>query len=389
MAGKTARKRVGIAESVATLKVGHAEGSVRETASESTRVRVEVTVEAATLRRIGAERAVGLARGEPTRLAELIADARATLRIRAAIRAIRFAISTAANAVFTLLRAAIIGDETRRPIHAAHLKVADAAWTLTRTTLERRDTRRAVGKTHRRRPTDSVRAHSRATITSVLTDEPILLTRRSTDVVVTSSVTTLGVGEACGPLRLACSRSAKSIGAQTVATFAVGCASQTLRFALSSAAKTAETIEVATLFREGASEARGRTRKTSAEPIDTIEVAAVNGGGACRTLRRANLLGFAEAFVAVEAGATFVRSCTCFAKFPAGGLALRTKDVVVVAGTRSARGKSEHEDRDNRAKGGDARGERRTHVVECKGRSSKAKLRTLAKMHPWGKIGLA
>lgn len=176
-AREAAGERVEVAESVATLEVRHAEGSVGEAPSESTCVRVEVAVEAAALRRIVAKRAVGLAHGEAARLAELIAESRATLRVGAAIGPVGFAISAAANAVFTLHRTAIIGDETRRSIHAAHLEVADPAGTLTRTTLERRDARRAVGKTHRRRPADSIRARSRATIRGVLTDEPILLTR--------------------------------------------------------------------------------------------------------------------------------------------------------------------------------------------------------------------
>lgn len=188
---------------------------------------------------------------------------------------------------------------------------------------------------------------------------------------------------------LARTRSTKSVGAQIIATFVAGRTAGALRLALTSATKPAETIEVATLFRERAGEARGRTRKTSAESIDTIEVAAVDRDGAGRTLGRADLLGFADAFVALKVGATLVRRRTCFAEFSACGLAWSTKDVVVVAGTRSAGSESEHEGRDEHAKGSDARGERRTHVVECRGRSSKAKLRALAKMHPWGKIGLA
>lgn len=387
-AREAAGERVEVAEAVATFEVGHAEGSVGEASAESTCVRVEVAVEAAALRRIVAERAVGLAHGEPTRLAELIAESRATLRVGGAIGPVGFAISAAANAVFTLFRTAIIGEETRRSIHAAHLEVANSARTLTRTTLERRDARSTVGKTHPR-SAHSIRARSRAAIHRVLTDEPILLTRRSANVVVTVPATTLGIRETSSSLWLACTRSAESIGAQTVATFAAVRTSRALRFALISAAKSVETIEVATLFRERAREARGRTRKTSAESIDTIEVAAVDRDGAGRTLRRTNLLGFAEAVVALETGAALVRSGTCFAEFPACGLAWSTKDVVVVAASRSARSESEHEGRDEHAKRSDARGERRTHVVECRGRSSKAKLRALAKMHPWGMIGLA
>jgi hypothetical protein len=136
-----------------------------------------------------------------------------------------------------------------------------------------------------------------------LTDEPIVLARRSARVVVARAVATLAVGKAGGALRFASVRSAKPVGAQIIATIARSVARHALRFAFDAPAETLQAVEVATLFVGGAREAGGCTSDAATESVGAVEVAAVDGRRAGCALRNANLLGFAEAVLAEQVGA--------------------------------------------------------------------------------------
>lgn len=318
------------------MEVGHAREAVREASAEAARARREVTGEAATLAGIGAERAIGLAHVEPARRRERIADASAA--------------------------------------------------------LERREARAAVRKTHRSRPAHAVGARGRTTIARNLTDEPIVLTGRSTDVVVAGAVATFVVAKTRRALRLAGIWSAKPVRTQSITAFVRSAARSALGFAFDASTEAVEAVEVAALLGEVAGLAGRRARHAATEATEAVEVAALDGRRAGRTLWSADLLGFAQAVHAEQIVAASIRRRTCVAEFYAGrrrGVRIVERVVIVIARARSAGSEREHQGRDERANGCNAGGKRRTHAssLERAVRKSQRFIRVLAKTRTREKTG--